>query len=270
VHAQTPLDWLAINPERTVAECTSFISLMVNQSRSEGVVVGLSGGVDSSVVAALCVRALGKQRVLGVLIPVDFTPKEDVSDAEKIASQLGIETRTLDMTDILQELDYRLDEPKDHRGRKMALANLLARLRMVVLYYYANLSDRLVAGTSDKSEFLIGYFTKYGDGAADFYPIRHLYKTQVLRIGDWLGLPRSVLEKPSSPQLYPGHRISDELPVEYKQLDPALYAMYELNLSIEVVSRETGIPIEALSEIQRMHSSTEHKRLPPPMISPSA
>lgn len=259
-------DWLALDPERTIEQCVSFIKRMVEESRTTGTIIGLSGGIDSSVVASLCVRAIGADRVLGILIPVDFTPQRDIEDAVLLAQQLGIGTKRLEVTQILHDLIGKADNDETNPKTRMARGNLLARLRMAILYYYANLTNRLVAGTSDKSEVLIGFFTKHGDGAADLYPIRHLYKTQVLRIAETLGIPAGIREKPSSPQLYPGHALLDELPLEYRLLDPALYAIFELNMPIEAAGKATGIDIDLLKEINRRHGSTSHKRAAPPTV----
>ncbi|MEM2454943.1 MAG: NAD+ synthase [Candidatus Bathyarchaeia archaeon] len=252
--------------EKTINEIINFIRNVIEGSGASGVVLGLSGGVDSSLVAALCARALSGGRVLGVIMPTSFTPGEDIEDAIELAKTLGINYIVVNIDEICDSFVKSLSiDPGDARV-KMPLANLRARVRMVILYFYANLYNYLVAGTSDKSEYLIGFFTKYGDGAADFFPIRHLYKTQVRELAAHLGLPERIVRKPSSPQLYPGHKLSDELPVDYSVIDSILIGLLEKNLTCEETSRVLGIPKEIVEDIFRRHFKSMHKRLNPPMI----
>jgi len=228
--------------------------------------LGLSGGIDSSLTAALCARALGGDRVLGVIMPTSFTPKEDIEDALELARMFGIKTVTVNIDDVCCSFAGALGININDPAAKMPLANLRARVRMVILYFYANLYGYLVAGTSDKSEYLIGFFTKYGDGAADFFPIRHLYKTQVREIAAYLGLPERIVGKPSSPQLYPGHKLLDELPVDYSIIDPILIGLFEKKLTCEEISGEIGIPVEIVREIMNRHLKSMHKRKEAPAI----
>ncbi|MEM2849994.1 MAG: NAD(+) synthase, partial [Candidatus Bathyarchaeia archaeon] len=146
--------------------------------------------------------------------------------------------------------------------------NLRARVRMLILYYYANLYGFLVAGSSDKSEILIGYYTKYGDGAADLLPIAHLYKTQVRSLANWLGIPEHIAYKPSSPQLYAGHKITDELPVDYQVLDRILVGLFEYKLKPSEVAERLKIPGDLVFSILKRYESTSHKRRLPPMVKP--
>lgn len=249
--------------ENAVNEILSFIRKEVRESGASGVVVGISGGIDSSVTAALCVHALGKEKVLGIIMPTSFTPEKDINDALELANNLGIETKTIPIDNVCNTLINILGfDPNDPRIRIPA-ANLRARIRMIILYFYANLKNYLVAGTSDKSEYLIGYFTKYGDGAADFFPIRHLFKTQVGEIASYLGIPDSIIRKPSSPQLYPGHKLTDELPINYPLLDFVIIKLFEEKLPAEKISEELGVPIEIVRDILSRHIKTEHKRRTP-------
>ncbi|MEM1550991.1 MAG: NAD+ synthase [Candidatus Bathyarchaeia archaeon] len=252
--------------EKTINEITNFIKDTVNGSNASGIVLGLSGGIDSSLVAALCARALGGDRVLGIIMPTSFTPKEDIEDAIKLARTLGIRYKIQNIDEICGSFIRSLGiDPADPKV-KMPLANLRARVRMVILYFYANLYNYLVAGTSDKSEYLIGFFTKYGDGAADFFPIRHLYKTQVRELAAYLGLPERIVKKPSTPQLYPGHKITDELPVDYLIIDPILVGLFEKKLTHEEVSRILDVPREIVEDIMHRHFRSMHKRLHPPAL----
>ena len=253
--------------EKTYTEITNFIRKIVEEANAEGVVIGLSGGVDSSLVATLCVRALDKTRVLGILLPTNFTPQEDVDDARELAEWLGIRTELMDIQPISKVFSQALQCDPTNLGQRMPMANILARIRMIIFYYYANLHRYLVVGTGDRSEDLIGYFSKYGDGGVDFLPIDHLYKTQVRALAKYLGVPDKVAFKPSSPQLYPGHKATDDIPVDYEQLDLILVGLYDQNLSPEAVSTRTKIPIPIVHEVQRRFNESKHKRAYPPIVS---
>jgi len=259
-------DSLRIDLEEAEESSVEFIRKVVDSSRASGVVVGLSGGVDSSLTVTLCVRALGRDRVLGVLLPTDFTPREDVEDARDLAEMLEIRTETVNVQSILDAFLNCLDPAPESPEYRLPTANILARIRMVMLYYYANVNGYLVAGPSDRSETLIGYFTKYGDGAADFFPNMHLYKTQVRELARHLGVPRKIAFKPSSPQLYPGHKATDEIPVDYDRLDLILVGLFDYEMAPEDVSEATGVSLETVRDVQDRYNRTKHKRVSPPMI----
>lgn len=263
-------DSLKFDLEEAVKVATLFIRGVVEHCGALGVAVGLSGGVDSSVAAALCVRALGGEKVLGVLMPTEFTPADDIDDAVGLAEILGMRTELVDVQPIINVYFKSLGLSGQGSERRMASANILARTRMILLYYYANVNNYLVVGTGDRSEALIGYFTKYGDGAADFFPIRHLYKTQVRELARYLGVPEKIAYKPSSPQLYPGHRAIDEIPLDYDKLDLVLAGLFDCGMMPSEVSQATGIPLKIVMEVQRRHKETEHKRASPPTIGGSS
>jgi len=258
----------ALDYPKVTDEIVNFIRGQVEEPRARGVVVGLSGGVDSSLTATLCVRALGKERVLGVLMPTSFTPIEDVRDAQELAKQLGIRTEHVNIDGISQCFFKDLKVDLQNPAYRIPAANVRARTRMIILYSFANINDYLVAGTGDRSEALIGFFTKYGDGGVDFLPIAHLYKTQVRALAAYLGVPRKVAYKPSSPQLYPGHRATDEIPLDYDRLDPVLVGLFDLNLSPKDVSTLTGLPVNTIEEVLRRFNNSKHKRAFPQSIQP--
>lgn len=247
-------------------EICNFIRKTVEDTKAAGVVVGLSGGVDSSLVAALCVRALGKDKVLGVLMPTSFTPQQDIEDAKELAKWLGIRTEFVSIQDISESFFKELGVDQKESKQRIPMANIRARVRMVILYYYANVNNYLVVGTGDRSEALIGFFTKYGDGGADFLPTCHLYKTQVRELAKYLGVPEKIAYKPSSPQLYPGHKATDEIPIDYERLDPILVGLFDYKLTPEEVSQRTGVSIEVVREVLRRFNTSKHKRSYPPMI----
>ncbi len=252
---------LALDPASEAKRLTAFIAKTVDRAKAAGVVVGLSGGVDSSVVCALCSRALGPERVTAALMPSSSTPATDMRDAAGLASILGVRKLTVEVDPIVRALTSAVPV----EGTKMARANAQARARMLVLYYVANAERLLVAGTGDRSELEIGFFTKFGDGAVDFLPIGRLYKTQVRALAEYLGLPKRVSEKPSSPRLWPGHRAIDEIPVDYDRLDLVLHGLLDLKKTPSSVARAAGVAEEVVDDVLRMIRKSAHKRAGPPL-----
>jgi len=255
------LDWAA-----TAEEVVDFIRRIVDKARADGVVLGLSGGVDSSLVATLSVKALGKEKVLGVLMPTDFTPAEDIQDAKDLARLLGIQTKYVAIRPVMDSFIAALEMDNADPRVKIPLANIFSRIRMVVLYYFANLNNYLVAGTGDRSEDLIGYFTKYGDGGVDFLPTSHLYKTQVRKLAEYLGVPSRIAYKPSSPQLYPGHKATDEIPIDYDKLDHVERMLFDKKLSQREVAEKTQVKDKIVEDVLRRYRASAHKRTYPPMV----
>lgn len=246
-----------------VERITKFVKKVVYDAEAKGVAVGLSGGIDSAVSSALCVRALGKDRVLGVLMPSNSTPRRDMADARALASRLGIRLVEIGVSSIVDALI----SSASMKGTKLSVANVQARARMMVLYFLANSSGLLVVGTGDRSEIEMGYFTKYGDGGADFLPIGHLYKTQVRGLGRILGVPKTIVNKASSPALWPGQTAKDELPVEYPRLDAILHLLLDEKRPPPASARIAGVSLRVVERIQRMHRRSAHKRELPPRLS---
>ena len=258
---------LEIDPVKVEREISSFVNRIVRDAEASGVVVGLSGGVDSSVVAALCRRSLGEDRVLGILM---FEAKDkggpDYRDAVEVSEYLEIDVRELSIDNSLTGF---LEGVTDSTEDRIVLGNLKARIRMMTLYYYGNLLNNLVAGTGDRSEDLIGYFTKYGDGGVDFLPIAHLYKTQVRQLATHLGLPKHIVSKPASPNLWEGQKATDEIPIDYDKLDIILYGLFERRLDTPNVSKETGVEQSMVREILGLYENSKHKRMFPAMLGAS-
>lgn len=255
------LDW-----DEALKEILTFIRETVSDAGARGCVLGLSGGVDSSLVAKLLVLAIGRERVLGVLMPTSFTPTRDIEDARWLAKELDISSEMIEIRPMVDSFTKSLGTNPNASAHKIPLANIHARVRMVILYYLANLNNYLVAGTGDRSEDLIGYFTKYGDGGVDFLPISHLYKTQVRKLAEHLGLPSQIALKPSSPQLYPGHKATDEVPLDYDKLDLVLKMLFDDKSPPERVSEKTKVPIETVQDLLRRFESSTHKRSYPFMV----
>jgi NAD+ synthase len=256
---------IEIEPARETARISSFVRRVVKGASAKGVVVGLSGGIDSAVVGGLCVRALGKDRVLALLMPSDHTPEVDLSDARKMADSWGVQAVKIPISNIAELITGSAGV----QGTKIARANVEARVRMILLYYFANSLGYLVAGTGDRSEETIGFFTKFGDGGADFLPIAHLFKTQVRQLGAYLGLPKSVVEKPASPQLWPGHKASDELPADYDKLDIVLHELFDLKAGPRASAVKAGVSASVPERVLQMHRQSAHKRAMPPSLPPA-
>jgi len=252
-----------------------WLSEYYNRNRLEYAVIGLSGGLDSSVVAKLMTNVLGKERVIGVLLPEkDFTDPWDLEDARHLSADLGIKTKEYDITplvDVFIKQEPKLIELRpggDYRYRN-PYGNVKARIRMIKLYIVSQMlpGSSSVMGTTDKSEWLMGYFTKYGDGGADLEPIINLYKTQVRGIARELGLPEGIISKKSSPNLIQGVTAEKELGFSYEELDPILTCLIEggymetgLQAGKELLFERYGINSQKVDSVIEKINGTAHKR----------
>ncbi|MCD6312221.1 MAG: NAD+ synthase [Thaumarchaeota archaeon] len=253
-----PLDY-----EKAVRVILEFLKEYVEEAGRRGVVVGLSGGLDSSVVCTLAVKALGSENVHGLIMPDRrVTPEEDVEDAVMLAEKLGVYHQVVELDQIYDSFSRAMRFYRDEAG--IPNANLRARIRMIILYYYANLNGLLVCGTGDKSEIMLGYFTKYGDGGVDILPIGDLYKTQVRELARRLNLPRRIVKKPSSPRLLPGQTAEGEIGATYDEIDQILYLHFDRGLSLDEVEKKTGIDRRKIDAVvARVHANEHKRRLPP-------
>ncbi|AIJ05099.1 NAD+ synthetase [Methanocaldococcus bathoardescens] len=248
--------------EEIVEKITNFIKEKVEEAKANGVVIGLSGGIDSSVTAYLCVKALGKDKVLGIIMPEKNTNPKDVEHAKMVAENLGIKYIISDITDILKAFGAGGYVPTKEFD-KIADGNLKARIRMCILYYFANKYNLLVVGTSNKTEIYVGYGTKHGDIACDIRPIGNLFKTEVRELAKYLGVPKEIIEKPPSAGLWEGQTDEEELGIKYETLDKIL-KLYEKGKSAEEISKELNIPLEDVEHVFDLIKKNEHKRTLPP------
>lgn len=248
---------LRIKPAAVEQKLLAFIKRKVKEAKADGVVVGLSGGVDSSVVVCLCAKALGPNKVLGVSMPeAGVTNPHDVADAREVANKLGVKFRVVDIEPavlgVRQNLaDYRI-------GARLPAANIKPRVRMTILYYHANLLNLLVVGSGNRSEARAGYFTKHGDGAVDLLPLGRLYKTQVKQLAEYLGLPKRILEKVPSAGLWRGQTDEGELGISYEKLD-SIYAGLDLKLKPAVIAKATGVGITRVRDFIARERKMAHK-----------
>jgi len=222
-----------------------------------GIVLGISGGVDSALTAALAVRAIGADRVVGVYMP--YFDTADRKDARLVARHLGITLREISIRPVVDAFLQEIPETLD----KVARGNVMARTRMMLLYAIANQEERIVVGTGNRSEWLTGYFTKWGDGACDIAPIVGLYKTEVWEMARRLEVPERIVAKPPTAGLWIGQTDEGELGVSYAQLDTVLHLLFDQHQSIVEVAQQLAIPVEQVAAIDKRVRKSAHKRQPP-------
>jgi NAD+ synthase len=224
----------------------SWIKGRVKHSGTKGIVLGLSGGIDSAVVSALCKEAVGKDKLLVLFMPCNSNP-QDLKDAKLVAAKLGLKSKLVDLSSVYNNF---LEILPSACG--LALGNLKPRLRMCTLYYFANKLNYLVCGTGNKSELMVGYFTKYGDGGVDILPIADLFKRQVRRLAFELKIPQGIIAKPPTAGLWQGQTDEGEMGITYDELDDILDKLCNNK-------KQTASSVK-VNKIKKMYSSSEHKR----------
>jgi len=223
-----------------------WIKKQVSLAKAKGVVLGLSGGLDSCVVAALAKEALGSGKVSGLLLPC-HSEKQDSEDARLFARKFKINTKVVDISAVYDNLIKVLPE-----ADRMTQANLRPRLRMIVLYYFARKYGYLVCGTSNKSEIMAGYFTKFGDGASDILPIGDLLKTQVRKLAVELKIPQGIIDKAPTAGLWPGQTDEGEMGITYPELDDILNRLEH--------KRKQVLPATKVKRVKELIKRSTHKR----------
>ncbi len=235
-----------------------FIKEYIAKAGAEGIVLGLSGGIDSATTVAISSLAIGGTRVTGLILPEKETyNSKDVDDANLVAEKFGLKTHMCDITPVLEGF-YKTIPIFDHAD-KICKGNIKARTRMIYLYYFANKLNYIVGGSSDKSETMMGYFTKWGDAAADIAPLMDLYKTQVRMLAEHIGIPPEVARKPSTPALWPNQLAEEELGVKYETLDLILCGL-ERFMTTEEIAQQLRANKSLIEKVKSRWLSVEHKR----------
>jgi len=269
-----PPESLTHDIEQVESSVVAFLRERVESAGADGVVVAMSGGLDSTVTATLAVDALGPERVLGLGLPCHKTDATAATEAEVVADHLGIDFRRVQLRPLLQQFEQHVVPaltPESDRGPTptpdRALGHAVARLRMVSAYYAANRTNRLVAGTATRSELLLGYVTKYGDAAADLFPLGDLYKAEVRVLAGHLGLPDPIVEKEPAGGIAPGRTDADDLGATYDTIDSLLYRVIEEGDPAEMAADAVDVDETTARRLVSMCVETAHKRRLPPVAS---
>ncbi|MBN2372165.1 NAD+ synthase [bacterium] len=227
-------------------------------------VLGVSGGVDSAVVAFLLVNALGKDKVRAIIMPYHSSDRQSIEDALLVINDLDIHHQIIDISSSVDS--YFLNFPEAENCRK---GNKMARERMSVLYDMAALYKGIVVGTGNKSELLLGYFTKYGDGGVDIEPLGGLYKTYVYELAKYAGVPERIVKKHPTADLWPGQKDEEELGITYEVADQILYFMTDIGEDIQTIINR-GFRDSYVKRVDELIKQSEHKRIMPPAPDMSA
>jgi len=250
---------LSINSELARQILTGFVRSEITRAGYSRAVVALSGGIDSAVSCSLAAEALGPENVLAVRMPYKTSSADSLQHAQEIIEQTGVHSKTIEITPMVDPLIALT--PQDAHLRH---GNIMARMRMIVIYDQSEDFQGLVVGTSNKTEILLGYSTLYGDSACALNPIGDLYKTQLRQFAADLGVPEAIIHKAPSADLWVGQTDEDELGFTYAQADQLLYLLVDQRYSPEECVEagfEEGFVRKVVSRIQRFH----YKRILPPI-----
>ena len=254
------MNYLDIDTKKLKKILVGFIRKYCRKSGFKKVVLGLSGGLDSTVVAYLACQALGRKNVLALILPCKESNPESVKDAKKIANLLGIKSRLIDITPMIEA--YYKRYPDKNRTRK---GNKLARERMAILYDFSSKENALVIGTGNKTEALLGYCTIHGDAAYAFNPIGDLYKTQVRLLAKELKVPQKIIDKIPSADLWKGQTDEGELGITYEKVDRFLYYLVDKKYTARKLMK-LGYQKSFIKRIKNMIEKNEFKRKMPEVL----
>ncbi len=271
VQTESPIDLRFSEPEleRRRDHITEFITGQFDAAGADVAVIALSGGIDSTLTSHLAVEALGADRVYGLVLPSTVNTETNMSDAERVASELlDIEYDTVEIEPLL---DAFLDEnpnvdpaDADDEAIQVAVGNTRARLRAITSYFEANRRNGIVLGTGNRSEAQVGYFTKYGDGAVDCHPIANLYKQQVRQLARHIGVPEDLAAKTPTAGLWENQTDEAELGIGYDLLDSILALHIDGPVSASATARHLEIEPDVVEKVRRLYEESEHKRAAPP------
>lgn len=248
---------VAVDADLAERVLVQFLRDYLSTSGHKGFVVGVSGGIDSAVSAALAARAVGAKNVYGIILPEDSTPKSVLDDAGLVLKHLGIPGETKSIQPLLDGFQKAM--PKADRTM---MGNAKARSRMILLHAEAAARHALVLGTGNKTEILTGYFSKFGDGGVDLQPLGDLYKTQVRQLAEHLGLPERIRTVAPTAGLWSGQTDEGELGITYEKLDRLLLGL-ELKLPYDLIAKAVGVPLATVQKFERLRGTTGHKRSMP-------
>ncbi|WP_393972212.1 NAD+ synthase [Oxyplasma meridianum] len=215
-------------------------------------VLGISGGVDSALVLSILARVLPKERIRAFFMPDSNTPETDLDDVKKLSESTKIEIKIINIESVVEAFRSLLSIED-----RYAMGNVKSRTRMIILYYFANINNGLVIGTTNRTEHLIGYYTKFGDGACDIEPIMHLYKQEVWDFATFMKVPDNIIRKKPSAGLWEGQTDEDEIGMTYSDLDKVLEDVFDLNLKSLTDKHK---------KVEELHERSEHKRKLPEFI----
>ena len=247
--------------ETTRQRIVSFIADIVDDAGAEGAVLGLSGGIDSTLTAYLTVEALGADGLHGITMPTAVNDPAVMSDAEQVAADLDIEYDVVEIQPIAESFFDALPGPAEDR---MARGNVYVRTRAVCNYFVANAENRVVLGTGNRAEAMTGYYTKYGDQAVDCNPIGNLYKQQVRQLAAHVGVPRELVMQEPTAGMWEGQTDAEELGLDYDTVDAILALHVDGGLSRSATIRELDVPAAAVDHVVELYEASAHKRAMPP------
>lgn len=242
--------------EQVQKNTQQFLQEKVEQAGAQGLVIGLSGGIDSATCLKLAVNALGKERITAVIMPGKPTQSTNTEDARELAQGLGVETIEIDIEDAVNS--FQQDLPFD--TGKEGLGNIRARTRMVYIYAVANEKNLLVLGTGNRTEYLLGYFTKYGDGATDIAPLLDLYKTEVKELAEEIGLEQKFIDKKPTAGLWEDQTDEEEIGTDYETMDKVLQLLVGEGKTVQEVVENSSTGKETVENLEKMYQDSEHKR----------
>ncbi|HNW81329.1 MAG TPA: NAD+ synthase [bacterium] len=223
-----------MNYDKVYSELIEFIRIEMEKTGMKKAVLGLSGGLDSAIVSFLASKALGPENVTGILMPYRTSNRSSFNDAMKMVEFTGIKHKIIEITNAVDVIAKHNMTDTEHL-KAIRLGNIMARVRMITLFDFSTAHDAIVFGTGNKSEILLGYFTLFGDGANAINPIGSIYKTHLFQLAEHLELPEAVIRKAPSADLFEGQTDESELGFEYRNMDPVLYALYDLKMDKNAV-----------------------------------